>query len=258
MKEDVCIYVVAHKQFKEIISDGYKKIAVGSLANEAHLNGYLKDNYGEHISDKNNQYCELTALYWIWKNTNANITGLCHYRRYFTKSLVSNQVKFILTQADIQKKLAMKSYDIILPYRPCARRTVSEIYCDFGYQKDLTILREVLQEKYPMYVAEFDALMKRHSNYSANMMICRKETLNQYCQWLFDILFEVEKRVDISEYSTQEKRIFGFMSERLLEVWVRYNKLKIKHYRLLKTDKVYHLREQCMEMLGIALNPFKY
>lgn len=211
------IYVVTHKNVNLTLPNCYKKIAVGSLVFEE-LNGeYIKDNKKDNISSKNANYCELTAHYWMWKNAEADVIGLCHYRRFFTKKIFSNSINYVLTEADILKTLE-SGYDIILPYRPCARRTVRDIYCDFGFLEDWNILRGVIAEKTPDYLKEFDALTNRHSNYCANMLICKKELFDEYSKWLFDILFEVEKRVNLEGYDNQQARIFGFMSERLLEV----------------------------------------
>ena len=192
----------------------------------------------------------------MWKNSTADIIGLCHYRRFLTSSKVSENPKFILHEDKIRKDL--ETYDVILPYRPVARRTVKQIYLDFGFEKDLETLRTVMKEKFPQYLAEYDALMKRHSNYPANILICKKELFDEYSAWLFDILFEVEKRTELTGYTVQQARIYGFMSERLLEVWVRCRNLKIKHYRVLQTEKKYSMRMRMIDFLSILGNPFQY
>ena len=51
----------------------------------------------------------------------------------------------------------------------------------------------------------------------------RRDLLNSYCEWLFAVLFELENRLDISDYSTNDRRVFGFVSERLLDVWLETN-----------------------------------
>ncbi|MCM1105474.1 MAG: DUF4422 domain-containing protein [Blautia sp.] len=221
----------------------YRLIAVGDKRNVTGMPECVGDHTGTNIAGKNKNYCELTALYWIWKNDKASdIVGLCHYRRFLTKNLFRNSMKDILDERDIQR-IFRRGYDIILPYKPIARRTVEEIYCDFGFKKDLNLLREILLEKYPEYLSEYDRLLKRHSNYVANLMILSEAKLNQYAEWLFDILFEMEKRNDISSYNEQEARIYGYLSERLLDVWVRKNHLKIKHFRMMNIEEEQTVRK---------------
>ena len=78
------------------------------------------------------------------------------------------------------------------------------------------------------YIPVYDDYMKRTIGHRFNMFIMKRKCLDAYCSWLFDILFELEKRLDISSYSANDKRVFGFVSERLLDVWLDANKIKSK------------------------------
>lgn len=51
----------------------YLPIQVGAALHPAL--GYVPDNTGYNISDKNPNYCELTALYWAWKTWNVNTSA---------------------------------------------------------------------------------------------------------------------------------------------------------------------------------------
>ena len=101
-------------------------------------------------------------------------------------------------------------------------------YAHTMYVEPLDETRKIIEEKYPEYLEEFDKLHKRTSAHMFNMFIMKKEILDEYCNWLFDILFELEKITDLTGYSRQEQRLYGFLSEFLLNVWVKHNKLKIK------------------------------
>lgn len=79
--------------------------------------------------------------------------------------------------------------------------------------------------------------MKRTSGHKFNMLIMKRELLDDYCTWLFDLLFELEKRLDISAYSANDKRVFGFVSERLLDVWIGTNQIEYQEMPVLFMEK---------------------
>ena len=70
------------------------------------------------------------------------------------------------------------------------------------------------------------------------MFIMRKDVMDLYCEWLFPILFELEKRLDISSYSDYDARVFGFVSERLLDVWIDRQRIRYKEVPVFETEKV--------------------
>ncbi len=235
------IYVVTHKPFKlttKLKEKGYALITVG---------GTVKDNDGctdadsrDNIAAKNPQYCELTAAYWIWKNVNAPIKGLCHYRRYFTHDAWKYNENKILSIEEAENIL--KDKDIILPERKYYNATAEELFLTCGYKKDLDITRKVIEKKCPEYLQDWYDLMSSNSGYLANMMICKSAVYDAYCEWLFDILFEVEKRTNLNGYSKAEARIYGYISERLLDVWIKHNKLKVKEFQSINPEKDFGLR----------------
>ena len=106
----------------------------------------------------------------------------------------------------------------------------------FHSKEDLALARRVIQEKYPDYVGSFDQAMSKCFLFSFNMMVCRKELFDQYCAWLFDILETCEARVDLAGYDAYQKRIFGFLSERLLMVWLLRHGLKVAEVKVLETE----------------------
>lgn len=216
------VYIATHKIFKNKFPESYIPILAGN--HDIKDCNYLRDNTGDNISEKNKNYCELTALYWVWKNTSNKYIGLCHYRRYFSnKNLFSNKV---IDAKNIKKIL--KNNDIILPQRRVSEETVYERYCNNHYEIDILKTRNIILNKYPDYIESFDEVMKKKSTYPWNMFIGKREIISEYIEWVFDILFELEKVTDISQYDDYQKRIYGFISERLLHVWVNKNNMKIK------------------------------
>ena len=215
------IYVMTHKHFQKILPEGYVPLHVGAAFGGDF--GYLKDDTGDNISNKNHNYCELTGLYWLWKNTADDIVGLCHYRRYLSLLPFDRKLKFILTRKNIEKRL--KKTDIILPFPVFARKTNKELYCESHYEKDYLLTRDTIAEYSPEYLEAFDVVMNKKYCCQCNMFIASKPISDAYCEWLFGLYAELEKKIDLSAYSTYQARMYGFMSERLLNVWVEHNKL---------------------------------
>lgn len=208
---DVRMYVMTHKRLPELPDSMYIPLQVGKAGKEDF--GYLGDDTGDNISEKNAAYCELTGMYWLWKNMDCDVIGICHYRRYFTRKEIP------LDKACIEQ--LMEKYSIIVPNSACVKDDdVYDHYRKRHYTKDLDTCREVIAEKYPEYVQAFDYSMQTILVSVGNMWITRKSIFDSYCAWLFDILFEVEKRIDTTEYDAYQGRVMGFLSERLFRVWL--------------------------------------
>ena len=209
---DTRIYVMTHKKIAEIPDEMYIPLQVGKEGKEDF--GYIGDDTGAHISGKNSSYCELTGMYWLWKNVGCDIIGICHYRRYFIKN------ECLLDQVYIEKTI--QKYPIIVPNSSCV--PAESVYKQYekihNSGKDLDICREVIAERCPEYLPAFDFSMQGLLFSVGNMWITRKDIYDRYCSWLFDILFEVEERIDMSEYDDYQKRVMGFLSERLFRVWL--------------------------------------
>ena len=235
------IYVVTHKPFvlsKCLKEKGYELITVGK---QIETNDGVSDAYGkDNIADKNCNYCELTAVYWIWKNVRTSIKGFCHYRRYFTHNTLKYREKKIIDASEVEKLLDNKT--IILPEKKYYDVTSEELYLRCGYKKDWETTKQVISDKYPEYLNEWIKMENENSGYITNMMICESYIFDRYCEWLFDILFEVEKRTDLHGYTKDEARIYGYISERLLGIWVEHNDLKVKEYQSINPETDFGVR----------------
>ncbi|WP_407378394.1 DUF4422 domain-containing protein [Megamonas funiformis] len=224
---NIKILVVTHKKYWMPKIEMYLPIQVG-LINKNDL-GYLKDNTGDNISYKNPNYCELTAMYWAWKNIDVDYIGICHYRRYFTnknklKRFIIGKKNSILTEKEVE--ILLNKYDVILPKKNIFKESIKEQYAKNHKEKDLYIVENIIYKKYPQYMDIFYKVMNGNSGYFLNMFVMRKKVFNNYCKWLFSILFETERSINLKEYDTYQSRIFGFLSERLFNVWLEYQNLK--------------------------------
>lgn len=206
------IFVMTHKQFEAPTDSTYVPLQVGhAISPEL---GYLADDTGDNISRKNKSFCELTGIYWLWKNYHAcDYIGICHYRRYLI-----NRQGLIFTEKELMRLL--QNHDMITPKLLTLNTSYFNGFSQNHHQKDLLITEQVISEKYPDYVPVFHHMVHDVHTYFGNIFITSKERFDAYCEWLFDILFEVERRVDISSYDNYCKRLFGFLSEFLLTVYI--------------------------------------
>lgn len=238
--KDIKIIVATHKKYQMPEEDIYLPIQVGSEGKEKL--DYIQDNTGVNISNKNPYFCELTGLYWVWKNLEADYIGLVHYRRYFTKKIIlprneNKKFSMILTREQLEQEL--ENTDIILPKK--RKYWIETIYSHYKHTMYIETLDEagkIIQEKYPEYYQEFENLKKTTSMHAFNMFIMKKEYLDKYCKWLFDILFELEKRIDSKQYDAFHARFFGRVSERLLDVWIKTNHLTYKEIKVIDMQNI--------------------
>lgn len=249
--EKIKIYVAMHKEATFPKDKIYVPIQVGSKGKK-HITK-VTDDKGENISSKNPNFCELTGTYWIWKNDKSDIVGLTHYRRYFFKDN-ANSLNDVLSRDDVIDIL--KDYDIIVPKKTYFIRykSMKNAYKKLHKEKDLDECRNIIMEKYPDYVDSFDEVMDGRSFYAFNMFISRKELFDSYYEWLFDILFELESRIDISTYDDYNKRIFGFLSERLFNVWLKHQNLNIKEIVVYNSEEDFKKQDFKIKFTNLLFN----
>lgn len=219
------VMVAAHKEFPMPENkDLYMPVLVGATKNYKEGINYQRDDEGKNISLKNPNFNELTAVYWAWKNLDADAIGLVHYRRLFSKG-GKRELDNILNKEQIEQLL--EEAPIVLPKK--RKYYIESNYSHYVHahpEEPLDVTRDVIAENYPRYLNAFDQVMHKTSAHMFNMFIMKKKEFNQYSEWLFDVLFKVEDRIDISGYSVQDARVFGFLSERLMDVWIEANNKK--------------------------------
>lgn len=222
---NIKIMVAAHKTYWMPEDPVYLPVHVGKEGKDNI--GYQGDNTGENISKKNPNYCELTAIYWAWKNLDADYIGLVHYRRYFTKKearSVEGKRKQVLSSKDWESIL--KKTSIVVPgKRKYYVESNRSHYIHAHHAEGLEELERIIHEQYPEYVPAMKKVMNRTWAHMFNMFVMDKKHYDAYCEWMFAILAEIEKNVDISTYSAYEARIYGFVSELMLDIWLEKNQL---------------------------------
>jgi hypothetical protein len=265
---DCKVYIAFHRKGKIISNDEcYTALHVGKSISNLDLE-IQHDATGDHISDKNEIYSELTGWYWIWKNQKHDYIGTSHYRRYFTAAsptfswsvgklllyfiglfkkrygiwYVKNKPKWqqkILTKNEIQR--FMNEFDVILPQKKRFAYPVSVQYQRRHNKADIDLTREIISKLHPDYLNTFDMVFQGKEMFAFNMFVMPWQLFESYMAWLFSILFELEKRSLIDMTDKYQKRVCAFMAERLQTVWIEKNNLKVKelpvlYFKNLKTE----------------------
>lgn len=224
MTPTISIMVAAHKAYEFPQDSGYIPVHVGRALSQRKLD-IVGDDSGENISTLNRSFCELTGLYWLWRNKKSDFYGLCHYRRYFKpqgEEGISVSGGKVASSTELVSLLS--GYDILLSTpRRYWIESVRKHYQNAHNASDLIVLEQVVGDFYPDYSKAFNRVMNKSSVCLYNMFFLRAELFDSYCEWLFSILFEVEKKIPYQSYGPYQGRVFGFMAERLLNVWVEKN-----------------------------------
>ena len=215
----VRIFAMTHKRFEVPNDPMYIPMHVGHASAKEEF-GYLGDDTGDHISNLNCYYAELSGVYWVWKNFHrADYVGICHYRRFLT-----NEEGYVFSESEYMEIL--QNFDIVTTKQ---LELPNSYHYGFGAHHNIHTLDEtgrIIQEIYPEYADTFYRLVMQNKTYFGNIMVAKKELFDAYAQWLFTIFFELQKRIDLTFADDYHKRVFGFISEFLLYVWVTVRGLR--------------------------------
>lgn len=267
-KSDIKIFV-SHRIDKEaeiIDNELYIPVRCGAVFDK-HPNAVIQgDNTGDNISEKRNSFCELTVLYWAWKNQKADYYGLCHYRRYLSPSKeitnlskdehsagcilidylnASNIEKYKLKDAELRKEI--EGYDAVFmkpidlgQYNLTSNYEAMEKAASWHNMLWIDSAIKIAKEKYPEMSDVIDNYLHNYKySYLYNCFIMKKEIFDKFCKWLFSILFELEQKIDVSNASSNLYRTCGTTGEHFFGIWVLWmikNGYKINELPLIYVD----------------------
>lgn len=180
-----------------------------------------RDNEGDNISEKNREYCELTGLYWIWKNTASKYAGLCHYRRHF--ELDEEQIL----------KLSSSDIDTVVTIPILNFPSVAAVYEQDHILDDWKVMMEGIEKIFPEYLESARDIQNGIYYYGYNMFIARKMIFDDYCRWLFEILSYCETHCKKKE-NPYQNRYMGFLAERLFTIYIKQHE---KQYKIVHAKK---------------------
>lgn len=213
------ILVASHKPDKVYADNVYTPIHVGRAISKYkdEMSDMIGDDAGDNISEKNGAYCELTAIYWAWKNLkDVEYIGLAHYRRYF-------ETKF--TEENIDE--IFRSCDVILA-EPYLHDRYNEMKMARSLDmEDEVIFLKVFKKLYPEYEQTLIDYLYGFKDYAYNMFVMRRDLFDEYCKFLFSILFECEHLMKPMVYTCSARRLGG-IAEFLLPIFCLHHHLRIR------------------------------
>ena len=237
---NIKILVSTHKPYvMPSDQDLYLPIQVGCDETTERF-GIQGDNTGDNISFKHRYYSDLSAVYWAWKNLDADVIGSCHYRRYFVSRKIKKEneppFRYILSKKEVEDLIA-KCPVIVAKKRHYYIETMESHYAHSHNEKDFQLTREIISQQFPAYLPAFNHVAAETSAHIFNTFIMRQDYLDQFCSFLFPVLFELEKRVDFTGYNEYESRVCGYMAEFLLDVWIVTENIPFQEVRLAMIEK---------------------
>ena len=244
--DTLSIYIATGTPMDTLPPPGYISLLVGEHDGEFPESKILRDTVGDSIAAKNPHYCELTGLYWIWKNApHTKYVGLCHYRRFFwlanpsprwgMKTVRPQDLPELIDASHIEA--LMSGYDAILPRPQFHAYSIEREYGLAHHLEDLHTCERIIAERYPGMVSAMHRALNSNRLYYCNMFILPWDTFQAYMQWLFDVLFRAEREIRIDENDHYQRRVFGFLAERLLNVYAEAQGWHIHELPLLFTGQ---------------------
>lgn len=266
MNKDIKILVAHHKEYFTFSNQYFLPIHAGKEISKINID-MQGDNTGDNISAKNLNLNELTVLYWAWKNLDADYIGLCHYRRYFSSSykfslthkIIKHSINSFLNKVKIKSHLSNLEYTVKINNVPALIKSLNKFskllpsYCSpnifyiakpwiypnesimehYGKlhnKKNIDILHTIISKFSPEYEVDFNIFFNGNKFSPCLMFLCSKKWFNDYMEWLFKIIPEMEKNISTKE----DPRAIAFLVERLFNVYVthkaRINALSIKYF----------------------------
>lgn len=252
-KNKIKIFVGYYKPSHIFKSKIYQPILTSSI--EWDNKDIIRDNTGINISERNKHYGELSGHYWVWKNflpeTDCEYIGFAHYRRFLDFGItempkVPFKPMFLKEFKPIFKKYTEKNisdcingYDVILSYKAHFKSILYSQYLKWHPQRDMDLALNMIRDFHPEYIETAKKVLASEEMYMCLNFIMKKELVNEYFAWIFDILTRVEEKSNWSEYTEYLSiRVPAFIAERLFNVWLIFNMEK-KNLKVLETTSIY-------------------
>lgn len=252
----VCYHKPEHVFENEILTPIHLGRALAAKEDTAGtaLAGMLGDDGGDNISALNRKFCEMTALYWAWRNYaqlgNPDYCGLMHYRRLLDfagdhpsgvlhvsspaeirpESIAPNVIRGVVSRHDVCVKSPIKIKWLDPQGRPGFCNVLQQYLTVHGDRHLTDAFAAAAGD--PEYARDAKAYQSADKHYLCNIAVMRRDIFLDYARWMFESLFALDKRIDYAAPG-QDIRAVSYLSERLTGLYLtrlhRLGKLKIKH-----------------------------
>ncbi|WP_018687241.1 DUF4422 domain-containing protein [Ahrensia kielensis] len=243
MEKDILkIYVNHYSKAKIIKNQNITPIQVGRQSSNVTLD-MIGDDTGDNISHLNSAFCELTGIYWAWKNDHiSKYIGFMHYRRFLDFYTCIQRANTTLHGVmvdcidedfagtygltDERISVLLNDFDAIIPKAiDVTQLGFSSLRHQYKYNpnhhiKDFDATGKIIEELYPQDSVHFENMSKGATLYACNIFIFERNLFEEYCDWVFPILFRLNKTIETAGYTKQAKRAVGFLAERLFTTFI--------------------------------------
>mgnify|MGYP000053678268 CR=1 FL=1 len=226
---NIRLFMCCHKDF-ETVPPLFEPIQCGAAISKP-VEGSLPDNTGDNISNKNHEYCELTAHYYVWKNINADYYGFCHYRRFFSANTAIKKPYVALGKLHDSSMLGtsdewmriITSHQLIVPRSENMGLTARKHYCTslYHYSEDLDLFIQIISEHFPEFSADAQEYLSQNNQYFCNMFIMDRKHYKEYCNVLFSVLEKFDQRKRIHG-DFQSDRTDGYLGEIFTGIYIHH------------------------------------
>lgn len=270
---NIKLLISYHDEHRLLKSDMLLPIQTGCAHASRLFEGMLRDDTGENISADNDRYCELSAQYWAWKNYeelgNPDYIGFMHYRRHFMFDgwagnpdwcwLPGGSVYFVpcitppylehFSREHVERQLADCDGIVLSPYDvrklPNGSRSVREQYTRLAKQKVETFdtFIEIAKQLKPDYLSSIEKIEKGSVQYLCNMFVMTREMFEEYNEFCFPILKELDAAIDSTGMDEKALRFLGYIGEFCLSIFI-FEQLKRGKYRIKELNGAYILSDE--------------
>ena len=282
-KANIKILIACHKPSELPRNNLFLPVRVGAALASDDFGLQRDDDGKDNISKKNPGYCELTAIYWAWKNLKADYYGLFHYRRFYSfadkRFPVSDDGHMMIRAKALSQDIFAKyglldedhmrdtieSNDLIVhesrPVRgiptPMAipGKSVREHYeyhdGTIVRNSDIKLMMDIVHRKYPDIYPYIDKYLDGNTFLGYNMFIMKREYFMRMCEFEFGVLSEVEKSISssLSERSLNANRIYGYLAEILTSAYIYYLRQTVVGLRVRELQMIYALKTDKLQQL---------